>query len=509
MSRTKKYDVVIVGGGLGGLECGCILAGEGKKVIVLEKNHQIGGNLQVFSRDKVVFDTGVHYLGGLESGQNLDRFFKFLGIREQLQLLRMDLNGSDKIHFGKEDISYPIGQGYKNFERILSEHFPEEKENISRYCQLIKDVCAAFPLYNLRYEAADYFSADFFTRNLKDVICEITDNFRLQSVLLGNSLLYAGQSELTPFYVHALVVDGYINSAYRCINGSSQIAKLLTKRIREQGGEVVKRAEVISANYSIDGKVESVELKDGETVFGDVFICSAHPKTTLSIFGETHFRKAYISRINSLKNTQSSFSVHLKFKPNSFPYINHNFYHHKSEKAVWEAIGKIDENWPQTLMFSMTVSKPNPSFAEAASIITYMNFDEMSPWLDSFNTVTIPGRRAESYYEFKKACEEKVIKELEVLFPDIREHIESVYSSTPLTYKDYIGDPSGSMYGIQKDFSNPMATMIDPRTKVPNLFLTGQSINLHGVLGVTVSSFATCFNIVDPEKIMSRLSKIK
>jgi len=508
MSSTKKYDVVIVGGGLGGLECGCILAGEGKNVIVLEKNHQIGGNLQVFSRNKVVFDTGVHYLGGLEDGQNLDRFFKFLGIRHNLHLQRMELNGTDKIHFGKEEVSYPIGQGYENFARILTEYFPEEEENIQKYCQLIKSVCSAFPLYNLRYEAAEYFTAEFFTRNLKDVICELTDNFRLQSVLLGNSLLYAGQSELTPFYVHALVVDGYINSAYRCINGSSQIAKLLIKQIREQGGEVVKRAEVIKAHY-VDGKIDCVELKNGEKIYGETFISSTHPKATLSIFGKENFRKAYVSRISSLKNTQSSFSVHIKFKPKSFAYINHNFYHHKSETDVWEAMGKVDENWPRTLMFSMTTSEPNPKFAEAASIITYMDFEEMLPWTESFNTVTMPGERPDSYHAFKKQCEEKVITELEVLFPNIREHIESVYSSTPLTYKDYIGDPTGSMYGIQKDYSNPMTTMIDPRTRIPNLFLTGQSINLHGILGVTVSSFATCLNLVDPDVLMKKLQEVK
>ena len=508
MSEQTKYDVVIIGGGIGGLASACILAKEGKRVIVLEKNHQIGGNLQVFSRDKVVFDTGVHYIGALSEGQNLDRFFKYLGIREGLQLKQMEVNGADRIHFGEESVSYPIGQGYDNFAAQLIAHFPEEEKAVKHYCKLIKEVCSAFPLYNLKYESADYFTAEFFTRNLKDVISELTDNKRLRSVLVGNSLLYAGQSSLTPFYVHALVVDGYINSAYRCINGSSQIAKLLIKEIRKHGGEVRKRAEVSSASY-LDQHIESVTLTTGEKIYGDFFINSTHPKAMLSIFGTNRFRKPYVSRIMGLKNTQSSFSVHLKFKPNSFPYLNHNFYHHKSEEEAWEAVGVIDENWPRTLMFSMTTSEENPIFAEAASIITYMDFEEMKPWLNSFNTVTIPGERPASYYAFKNKCENKVLDELEKLFPDIRLHIESVYSSTPLTYKDYIGDPSGSMYGVQKEYTNPMSTMIDPRTKIPNLLLTGQSINLHGVLGVTVSAFATCFHLIDPNDIMKKLTQIK
>jgi len=508
MTNKQIYDVVIIGGGIGGLECALILAKEGKKVIVLEKNHQIGGNLQVFSRDKVVFDTGVHYIGALKDGCNLDRFFKYFGIREDLNLQLMDEQGADKIHFGSENIFYALGQGYDNFAQLLIEQFPEEAENIHKYCNYLKDVCASFPLYNLKYEQATYFSADFFTRNLKDVIQEITDNKRLQSVLIGNSLLYAGQSDLTPFYVHALVVDGYINSAHRCIKGSSQIAKLLIKGIRNYDGKVLKRAEVRCAHYS-EGMVEAVELASGEFIYGRHFISSTHPKTTLDIFGRNNFRKAYVSRISNLTNTQSSFSVHIKFKPNSFPYINHNIYHHKTEFEAWEAKGKIDENWPYTLMFSMTVPEEKPTYAEAASIITYMDYSEMAPWETSFNTVTTPGARPASYYAFKKRCEEKVIDELEVLFPDIRTHIESVYSSTPLTYKNYIGDPTGSMYGVQKDYANPMATMVDPRTKIPNLLLTGQSINLHGVLGVTVSAFATCFHLIEPDIIMKKLSVIR
>ena len=68
---AEQYDIVIVGSGLGGLACGTILAKEGYKVCVLEKNKQIGGNLQTYVRDRVIFDSGVHYVGGLDKGQNL------------------------------------------------------------------------------------------------------------------------------------------------------------------------------------------------------------------------------------------------------------------------------------------------------------------------------------------------------------------------------------------------------------------------------------------------------
>ena len=74
----KEFDILVIGSGLGGLVSALILAKEGMKVCVLEKNNQYGGNLQTFSRDKLIFDTGVHYLGGLSEGQNLYQYFSYL-----------------------------------------------------------------------------------------------------------------------------------------------------------------------------------------------------------------------------------------------------------------------------------------------------------------------------------------------------------------------------------------------------------------------------------------------
>lgn len=100
-----------------------------------------------------------------------------------------------------------------------------------------------------------------------------------------------------------------------------------------------------------------------------------------------------------------------------------------------------------------------------------------------------------------------MIDVLSIYFPDIRKHIVSIHSSTPLTYRDYIGSVSGAMYGIEKFASDPLASKISPKTKVKNLFLTGQDVFMHGILGVTISGFLTAGEILGNEIVFKDLFK--
>ena len=101
---------------------------------------------------------------------------------------------------------------------------------------------------------------------------------------------------------------------------------------------------------------------------------------------------------------------------------------------------------------------------------------------------------------------EKIIDEFEKKFPNIRENMEGYYTSTPLTYRDYTATPTGSVYGVSKDAKDPLRTFISPKTKVPNLYLTGQNLNMHGVLGVTISAVKTCSEILGNNKLIEKIA---
>ncbi len=100
-----------------------------------------------------------------------------------------------------------------------------------------------------------------------------------------------------------------------------------------------------------------------------------------------------------------------------------------------------------------------------------------------------------------------MIDALEERLPGIRSKIQSYTTASPLTYRDYIGSRDGTLYGIIKDYNEPLKSFITPRTKVSNLLLTGQNLNLHGIMGVTVSAVVTCSEILGQAYLIDKIKK--
>ncbi|WBV59032.1 NAD(P)/FAD-dependent oxidoreductase [Chryseobacterium camelliae] len=502
----KEFDILVIGSGLGGLVSALILAKEGQKVCVLEKNNQFGGNLQTFSRDKLIFDTGVHYIGGLSEGQNLNRFFSYLEIMEELQLHKMNEDGYDRITFGEDETEYPHAQGYENFVKQLARFFPEERENLETYCQEIQEICNYFPRYNV--VGKDNYNEEILHLNTRRFIESITSNKKLQSVLLGSNFLYAGDSENTPFYVHALTVNSYIQSAYKCTKGGSQISKLLVKKLREYGAEIHRHSEVSEMIFNEENILTSVKTKSGKEYSAKKFISNIEIRSLITLIGKERLKKSFLNRVLSWEPVSSCFSVYLVLKPNTIPNYDYNIYHYSSEELVWDAYRYDKNSWPETYMLSTTPSKHHPEFAESLTAISYMDFDEVKEWEKTFNTVADEHERGQLYEQFKLEKAEKMIAALEKKIPGLRGSIKKVYTSSPLSYRDYIGSFEGNMYGYAKASENSLKTMVSPRTKIDNLFLTGQSVNMHGILGCTIGAFNTCAEILGKEAVDERLTQM-
>lgn len=513
----KRYDVVIIGSGLGGLECAYLLAKHGMKVCVLEKNNAIGGCLQTFRRGGQAFDTGFHYVGALGKGEILERIFSELGLTE-LPWHRLDSDGFDEVIW--EDRSYLLANGYGNFSERLSSYFPDSHKAISEYSDFLKGVGEHItdPVFN---SSGIENTNTLFSRNSYEYLNKTFSDKRLINVLSGNSLKLELNRPTLPLYTFAQINSSFVQSAWRLYGGGSMIAERLSDGIRGFGGEVITGAEVKSISET-EGVAQYVEVglsaasTDSSGIegryYGKFFISDASPELTLGLLKESRsIRPVFRRRISGLEQTFGMFTVNISLKPGKVEYLNRNIYYYASELgSPWDISEDIRSGNKNIKGILISFQIPESAYENMAGrhfttnidILAPMGFDEVARWQN-----TSVGHRGEEYIEFKQKKAEECLTLAERAIPSLRGAIKSISVSTPLTYLNYTGAIKGSAYGIRKDCNNLAKTLLFTKTPLSNLFLTGQNLNLHGVLGVSITSLLTCSSILDKKEVVSFLER--
>ena len=421
----SKYDIIIIGSGLGGLECGAILSKEGYNVCVLEKNELFGGCFQTYRRKGHLLDTGIHYIGSLDEGQVMNQFFRYVGIMDHLKIRKLDENAFDKIFY--KNRVYDYAMGYERFTDTLCQSFPHEKENLRQYTTLLKEVGNLISVDNLKKGIISTEGMKFFNTSAAGMIDKITTNPDLQSVLAGSALLYGGLREHSNFYEHAMINNSYIQGAYRFIDGSMQVASEMINVIRTHGGTVLNNSEVTRIIVE-NNQVAGVEINHAERIESKYIISNVHPKQTLTLLDKTRcIKNAYISRINSLENTYGIFTLYLIMKEKSYPYQNQNLYLH-GDNDVWYD-KKVNMGYTTNCMISTQASSRNSDYADVISILTPMYIDELSAWQD-----TLPEQRGEDYKAFKMEKARQLLEFIKSHGIDFTDHIETMYTTTSTYY---------------------------------------------------------------------------
>lgn len=490
----KNDNVIIIGAGLGGLECGYILAKCGMRVIVLEREQQLGGCLQTFRRGYATFDTGFHYVGGLGEGEALNRLFTYFDLMH-LPWKQLDRDCFDEVIVDGQ--SYAFANGHDHFVETLAKEFPSEREGLKRYVSFLRQV-GDHIFDSLTPKSEDeFFTQSLFARSAYGFLNETISSPTLKKILSGTALKMELNAPTLPLYTFAQINDSYIRSAWRLQGGGGQIAEHLAESIRQMGGEVRTNAAV-SLIRETNGKVSGVELDEGKDfIAADWVISSVHPAYTVSLVGESQkMRKAYRNRIARLENTFGMFTANIRLKPGIVPYLNRNIYVHKAKCDPWH----IDLTDTESVLVNYPVPEEGTTTVNSIDLLTPMSWKEVEMWSH------LPvGKRGTDYVTCKEVKTHQCLELVKSRLPELEDAIDHIYTSSPLSYHSYIASAEGCAYGIRKDYNNPMGTVLTPRTPLPGLLLTGQSLNLHGILGVSMTSLFTCAEIVGREKIIEEI----
>ena len=491
---TGKKQAVIIGSGLGGLECALILARRGYAVTVLEKHpSRAGGCLQSFDRKAKTFDTGVHYVGGLGEGESLHTLFAGFGL---LDLPWKQINPDCVDEIVLDGKRYPLASGYSNFVARLAEHFPVEKEGLERFVAVMQDVGShIFDAVGPGNEGPN----PLFSRSAYQFLRETIHDETLRRVLSGAFMRMELAADTLPLYNFAQINNSFVQSAWKLEGGGQQIADRLVEQIEALGGKVLLGAEVTGIDV-VDGRVAGVRvgrcpIKSGMTdtslpatlsslpaatgnlLPADLVVSDIHPAATLALLDQdAGIRKAYRSRICSLPCSFGVFTANIALKKGIIPAREGNIYAYAPGADPWH---------------------PAAKGTDRVMIYFYPSQDGFADRLDLISPMEFPPE--EGYDAAKDAKLRECLSLAETAVPGLSAAVEETWTSTPLTWENFTGTPGGSAFGVRKDWRNPMGTLIPSRTPVKGLWLTGQNLNLAGLLGVSITSVLTCKMIQEAE----------
>lgn len=478
MDRT----VAIIGSGLGGLECGCILVRKGFKVIVLEKANVPGGALQTFTRKDSkgrthIFDTGFHYVGSLGESEPLGRLFSFFSLKD-LPWEPLDRDFAAEVLIG--GVKYALPTGYEAYRERLCESFPHCIDGIRKYVGMLEEV--GDNIFNaFRPEAG---MNPLFGVSAADYLRETLQDPGLVRLVSGASAFNMDlRPESLPLYVFAQINSSFIRSSWRLAHpdGGAAIVAALRRTLERDGGKLITGAEVTAIRTDGIGRVVSLDVRRGNENFElpvDYVISDLHPSLAIGMVDECKaLRKIYRSRMAGLGNTRGMFTVNVALKPGTMPYLNRNVFVVAPGCDPWHVSGRGGDE----VMVHFNASDVSGGYAGSLDILTPMDWGEMA----------LNGR-GEAYKDMKRQCSERCIGLASKALPGLEDAVDKYWTGSPLTWRDYTGTADGSAFGAFKDCRNPLATVLSPRTPLENLFLTGQSLNLHGLLGVSMTSVLTC-----------------
>lgn len=488
----KSYDVIIVGGGLAGLECGAILSKEGHSVCVLEKNDLLGGCFQTFPRYGRKLDTGIHYIGSLDEGQLMHQIWKYLGIIDKIQLQRLEPTGFDHIHL--DSGIYKIGMGYENFMENMLQQFPKERATLQQYIATLQEVGNTSSVESLQRGKFSDGGMRYFYQSASAFIEETTDNKTLQRVLTGTAQLYGGVRDKSTLYSHAMVNNSYIQSSYRLVGGSMQVTDALARVIEENGGTVRTNCNV--TRIKTDGtKVTGIEVNGEEHIEGKQYICTIHPQVAIPLIEDTPaIKKIYRRRIADMPNSYGVFTLYLLMKDGAYPYERYNHYVY-GKRDTW-----YNEAGEKGCLITSQATSVEQKYADVITILMTMPYDEVMQWEG-----TTVNHRGDEYLAYKERKTANILQFVASQGFDYADKVEHIVTSSPLTYRDYTGTAQGSAYGLAKDYHDPQRCFMPTRTRLENFYFAGQSINIHGALGVSLTSLLTCAEFLGEEYLAKKI----
>jgi len=462
-----NYEVVVVGGGIGGLTVAALLAARGVNVCLFERQSRVGGCVANFEHFGYQFEPTAGMYSGWERGGIYEKIFSELLVRPP-EVRRLSPAYIVRLPDGAE---VAVCENTEQFESELALAFPEcSQAAVGFYRKL-----AQFARDESNPRAPNNFNSvgEIVATHLADC------SFRFQR-FIDVQLQTSTQSisDQCSFLSAAFALTAPHRGMWAIRGGAQALADALAESLKESGGMLRLNSTVLRLAYGADGLPIGVDLLSGERVIATRGIIS-----NLTIW-DTYGRLIGLSRtpasISARLKQLRSWGAYLLFLGMDQAAASRLSSNRVLALTDWQQATTYDPEHAQ-LIFA-AAPQWDARAPEGKLAVTVSTFTKAEDWF-AFH------QDEAAHEEQDQSTLESLWSRLHAAMPELGDSIEVIETATPQTFYETTRRKLGMVGGLcnsheELDQKDQFGTTI-----FPNVFLVGDTVcTVTGIAGVSRSA---------------------
>jgi phytoene dehydrogenase-like protein len=508
-----RYDVVVIGAGLGGLTAGAILAREGRKVLIIERSNSVGGAASSYKSGDLFVEGSLHETSDPHDPRDPKHdALTRAGVIDAVKWIPSDV--LYQVHGGPLGQPFVLPDNFAAAKRALTERFPEARAGIHQLLGEMEHIAshasslakAAGASGNARENVGALLkltpSTGDWKMSLSQKLDAVFGDHEAVKCAIAANLSYFHDDPATLWWVFFAIAQGsYLQSGGRYVQGGSQrLSSALARAVRVAGGEVLVRRIVTAVTMDAQGRVSSVthaarDGSDPKTVEGLRVIGNAAPETLAALMpapAAEKLKQSYAQQAPSA--SLFALTLGLAKPPREFGvecYSTQILPRDMTRLSDYAKGATRMADEPGELMPPMSVvdyaaidsGVPTPPF-----VLSVLGPDHLSNW-DSSDM--------DAYRAKRGRWQQAIVDYLDQMYPGLAGAVVASSFNSALSVRQYLNAPHGAVYGFApspQQSTRPIPRR-SPRTVVPGLYLASAYAGFGGYSGV-VQSAAACADMI-------------
>ena len=507
-----RYDVVVIGAGLGGLTAGAILAREGRKVLVIERGNSVGGAASSYKAGDLFIEASLHKTSGPEDARDpKHRALTRAGVLDKVEWV--PTGPIYKVRGGPLDEPFALPSGFAPARDALTARFPEAREGIVailREMELIADAAGSLSrdaMFRNPLESLDALKAAL--PELQDWQLSLAQKFdrvfggneAVKCALAGNLWHYHDDPATLWWTFFAAAQGGYLQSGGRYVKtGSQRLSSALARTIlRTDGCAVALRRVATGIGVDQAGRTASVTHiaktgGDEQTIETDCVVSNAAPGIAASLLPDAQgarLSESYAGRPPSV--SLFALTLGLACRPDAIGLADYSTqllpdwmtsladYARGTALLAGEPGGRMP---PMSIVNYAAIDSGVPT---QPYIVSVVGTDRLTNW---------SGVERDVYTAKRARWLEAIVAYLDSNYPGLKDAITASSFNTASSMVSYLNVPDGAAYGFAPNPPAANGAERSPHTVVDGLYLASSYAGFGGYNGAIQAGQACADEII-------------